>query len=649
MIGFLDLIAANAVKCANRICHFLPISIILKIGRGVGWVVFWFNTGRKRIAYSNLRAALCATKTPAELLKIVRQVYQSMSELFAEILCLTKLNKKYVDRYITVENIEYFIEAEKKGKGVILLTAHLGNWELAAIVSAIVGFPLYFLAREQSMKRLNELIDRVRESKGSKVIRKGVTTRLIVRGLHEGRIIAMAADQNGGPNGVIARFFGRLVSNVYGPYRFAAKTGAVIIPVFVERVKGPYTRVILESPIEIKDKEDLLPYIQRYNDRLQSHITKHYDQWLWFHRRWKYCPVKQIAILSDGKIRHLNQSLAIADSFKRYRLAKGIGEENTVVTVIDIRFRNKFWKTFLNINSIFSSPRCQGCLRCLKLALTAESYNKLATTYADVVISTGFSLAGINSIYTFENNAKNAVCMKQGFLGFNKFGMVVLPRHDIDKEPRHKNVIVTDTAPTLVNDSYLEKNSLALSRDLKRETKNTIGVLLGGDNSYFKYEEDDVKDVISQVLNASKIIKADLLVTTSRRTSRGIEKITKEKLSDNAQCKLLVIANEKNPPYAVGGILGLSNVIIVSGESISMVSEAVSSGKKIIVFKGRRLTNKITKYERFLDRLHKNGNIKIAKVDTISDLICDMFTKTAGTERKQESDDVYMNMWRLGG
>ena len=646
---FLDFIAAALVRLMIWVCCIVPTGWILKLGRGIGSLVFRFSRARRAIGYANLRAAFCRSKTPSELRKMTKAVYQNLAETFAEILCLKKIDAKYVDKYVDIVNFDSINKAVKKGKGVIFLTAHLGNWELCSAVSSITGYPLYVLARDQKMKRVYEVLNRIRELKGAIVVRKGLTVKYIVKALHEGKIIGMLADQNGGANGIMTDFFGRPASNAYGPYRFAAKTGAVILPVFMTRQKGPYNRAVIEEPIEIKDGENIYPYVKRYNDLLESHVKEHYDQWLWLHRRWKACPVKNITVLSDGKQGHLNQSLSLADAFTRYRSVKNIPDKDTIINVVEVRFRNKFWKTVINILGVFSGLYCQGRLWMLKPGLEKSSYEDLMRTYADVVISTGSSLAGVNSIYRYENNAKNAVCMKPGILSFRKFDMVVLPRHDMRKKIKDKKIVITDTAPNLMSDENMEKAGQELLRHVRKDGNITIAVLLGGNNSNFVYDEGIISGLIKEVIAASKSLKADILFTTSRRTDSGMERIVKESLKEESSCKFLVIANENNPSYALSGMLALSDIVVVSGESISMVSEAVSAGKRTVVFKGKKIKCGGTRHEMFLERLRATGTIKVIDHADIRETVCRIIHEEPPRKKTKEEDLVYMNMWRLGG
>jgi len=143
----------------------------------------------------------------------------------------------------------------------------------------------------------------------------------------------------------------------------------------------------------------------------------------------------------------------------------------------------------------------------------------------------------------------------------------------------------------------------------------TIGLLIGGDTKGFHLDGDTVSEVIKQVKSASERLDADILVTTSRRTSREVELKAKEEFQDYSRCRLLIIANEKNIPEAVGGILGLSQVVITSSESISMISEAVNSGKYVLVFESPGLNSR---RQRFLEHFTKNRYIYL--VDSPCDL-----------------------------
>ena len=118
-------------------------------------------------------------------------------------------------------------------------------------------------------------------------------------------------------------------------------------------------------------------------------------------------------------------------------------------------------------------------------------------------------------------------------------------------------------------------------------------------------------------------------------------------MSSFNRCKGLIIANEDNKKDAVGGILGLSDVIIVSGESTSMISEAISSGKKVVVFKLKKKKKKRSKFEKLLTNLERKNYITVTNVDTIENAISEKLNEPESYRIPEDRYNIYMNMWRV--
>jgi len=648
MLNYIDYLCAVLVKLANLAFSRLPTEFALWFGRQVGRAVYYAGFPRRAFGHANLRAAFCGEKTPREIKKITKGVYKHLAEIFCEIVAFTKMDKRYIEKYIDVVNPENFLKVKGHPDGVVLLTAHFGNWELSGAVSAVRGFPLIVLAREQGMKNLNALLDRIRELKGLEVIRKGITTRYIVEALHQGKMIGMVGDQDAGKAGELIPFFGRPVSTASGSARIASRTGAYMLPAFIRRVKGPYHRLTIEEPIKIQKGEDIRPYLLKYNKLLEEHVRACPEQWLWVHKRWKTTPLKKVVILTDGKAGHLNQSEALLGLLKRYREDSGYAPDDTKADILEIKFRNRFAKILVNFLGLFSGKACQGCMRCLKACLTKESYDMLMVKYADVVIGSGSAVAGVNRIFSLENNAKSAHVMRPSVLRTKKFDMVVLPSHDGAKTTGSGNVIVTDTTPNLIDEKYLDRAAGKMSQTLRLGGKKIIGVLLGGDNSDFVLTEEATDTILNSVTSAAGKLDAEFLFTTSRRTPAFAEKRIKARLRPERRCRLLVIPNEENISHAVGGILGLADVVVVSGESASMVSEAVASGKTVIVFRLNKRKKRKSKFEKMLDNMEGKGYITTTDTEGLSEAICRSFRKP--TEKRvmpEDSYNIYKYMWRL--
>jgi len=604
----LDFIACICVRALNIIFKFIPVSFGLWLGRRLGVVVFWCNRKRRLIAYANLKAAFAKEKSPRELKVITKRVYQNMVQTFVEVLNLTKVNKKYVDKYIEIAHLERLQGAAVSGRGTILLTAHFGDWELLSLTSSVVGFPIMVLVREQKMKRLNELLNRLRESNGCKVIRKGMDVKNMLRALRGKNVVGVLADQDAGRNGMFVDFFGRPTSSHSGPMEIAKHTDSVIIPNFIVRTHGPYHKVYLEEYIDFRNgtgADDVRRNLQKYMSLLEKYVRQYPDQWLWLHKRWKSTPVRTVLVLNDGKAGHLNQSLAIAGQIQKARLVQGHKADDTKIVVVDVKFKSPFARTALTICARCASWRCHGCMRCMKACLTKETYEMLMKTYSDFVVSCGSATAGVNVFMSKENNAKNIIVMRPGAAGLNQFSLAVIPRHD--KPPERKNVIETALAPNLIDQETMRSKGAQLKQSIRLDKDITIGLLLGGTNPDFTLTKDATNKMILGILEFSKAHDAQFLATTSRRTPKEAEAMVKERLGTSRLCRLLVVANERNIEGAVAGILGLSDIVAVSGESVSMVSEAIASGKKIVVFELEKKTKAVTKYERILADLEQDG------------------------------------------
>lgn len=645
----IDYIASILVRGLNIIAHLMPIRVNLWIGRRLGGIAFFINKKRRLIAYANLKAAFAKEKSPKELRSITKRVYVNLVQSFAEILSLTKVNKAYANKYVEVVNMERIENAGKSGRGTMLLTAHFGDWELSSMVSAMKDFPITVLAREQKMKRLNELLNRLRESKGCKVVRKGMSTKNILKELYKKNMVGILSDQDAGKNGAFVNFFNRPTSAHIGPFEIAKRTDSIILPNFIVRKYGPLHKLYLEEYIDTRDaetEEDLKKSLQKYMSLLEVYVRKYPDQWLWLHKRWKSTPKRTILVLNDGKAGHMNQSLAVARQIQRARMTQGYKIEDTLVTIVDVKYKNKFFRTLLPVLASFASWRCHGRMLCLKACLEKGSFENLMKAYAEFIVSCGSSLAPVNIFMSKENNAKNVVVMRPNIIfGLRKFNFIIAPKHD--SLPSRKNIVATTLAPNLIDDEMLQSAGEVLKKRIQLERSKVMGLLIGGDNPEFTLSNSLLRKILSETLKACELYDAELLVTTSRRTSKEQESALEEALKNDPRCKLLVTANENNPEGALAGILALSNVVIVSGESISMVSEAISSGKKVVVFELEKKRSSITKHERALQALARDGYVSIAKAGELVEVIDRVGREGAPLKKLDDTDKIYEAMRAL--
>jgi len=649
LVSLIDYLGFITVRFFSLLFRLIPISFGLWIGRRIGQLAYYANRKRRSIAYRNLKAAFGAELSQSDIKGIIKRMYQNLAQMLVEVLTFPRINKKYIDKYVAIDGIEHLEAAVKRGKGIIFLTGHFGNWELCSVAGAARGYPSLVLAREQKLFRLNDLLNEYRELMGCKVIKKGFALRDILLALRNNSIIGMLVDQDAGKKGVFVDFFGRKTSTAHGPMSFALKTDATILPTFMVRQKGPYHKASIRAPLEIEKTEDQKANIrnglQEFANMLESYIRKYPDQWLWVHKRWKSTPTRRILILDDGKAGHLNQSIAVAEIIQEHRKHAQYAIRDTQYAIVDVRFKNKPLRNLLNIGSVFSCRYCQGCMQCLKFCLRKDSYEKLMGAYADVIISCGASTEGVNLLLSRELNAKSVIIMKPSMAGIKRFDLVIAPKHDRAKVK--KNLIVTEGAPNRITDERLKSDSAALAKRIESTKPLKIGIFIGGDNPEFRLTPGITNELVDAVGELAEDLDAEILVTTSRRTPKKAEAILKERLGKNSRCKLLIIANENNIDEAVGGILGLSRIVIVSCESISMISEALAAPNHTVIFELEKKKEALSKHELFLRNILKDSYATIVKPVHLADRVKELWEEKPPVKRLDDREKIYEAVKKL--
>lgn len=605
----------------------LPTNLALYLGKIIGEILYILYPNRKEVAYSNLISVFGHSKSTAELRYISKMAFINLAQIVVEMLRLPQVNKSYQEKYIATEGFYYIKEALRKKKGVVLLTAHFGNWELLAIIGAIQGYPMKVLAREQEPEEVNSLLNSYRESKGSEVIPKGFATREIIRALRDNEPVGILADQDAGKEGVFVNFLGRPTSTPSGAIAFALKTGAEVLPCFIRRERGPYHKVEINPPLQFdregERKDNIREGLEKYSEVLGRYVKKYPSQWLWFHKRWKSTPPTSILILHDGKAGHLNQSRAVASALKKV-LKEKYPHYPTELKEREVKFRNKLCRFMCNFYASISKRKGPGYYKYMKMFLAPEFYNIISREYADIVISCGAKVEGINPIVARQNNAKNIVIMKPSLVGLDKFDLALVPQHDKLNKSTSKIVkfpgALSSISPKRMQQGVEKLESLGYNF---HEDKIKVGVLIGGDSKRYLLSPNLINLLIDQLLNLGYKFNIELLLTTSRRTSKKVDKVIKKRLEGENLCKLLVIANINNIPNVVPAILDLSDIVLVSGESISMVSEAASADTTVIVFRPQRKFHlmgrggKLEKHQRFLNDLKRRNHIELVEINEI--------------------------------
>lgn len=579
----------------------LPLNAALACGAFIGRTAYYCRIG-KSIGYRNLKSAFRGEMPLKEMKRIARESMENFGRTAVEILRLPLVDKDYYRSHADLPEISRIFDALGKKKGVILLSPHFGNWELLHVVATFEGLSLKVLVREQKLGRMAEYFNSLRTCRGAELIGRESSVKEFIRALQKGNAVAIAADQLT-KSGVTVEFFGRKTPAPSGFIEIARRTGAAVLPVFDVREGKEDHFVHILPELAVGGEEQTAQDVQDYYRILERYIRQYPEQWLWEHKRWKYCYTKRILILSDGKAGHESQSRAVAGIFND--LKEKNPEYEFFTETVRVEYRNKWSRYLLTAALPFLLPFIRSRVEVLRHFLTKSSYETLAPLTADFVISTGSSMLPLSLLIARENNARKIVLMKPAFpFSPADFDLIVAPRHDAPV--RGKNVVYTDITPNLASDEEIRKESEKLAARLGVNGRRVVSVFVGGDTSRYTMRKDYCEQALDKILAAGRESNARILVTTSRRTRGDIETLVKQKFADEPMCPLVVIANEANIENVTYGMIGLADTVFVTEDSVSMISEAAGSGKNVVVLKVGvgELAAKFTRFQRNLAAKH---------------------------------------------
>ncbi len=639
MEDLLDRMACLAARALIFLFARIPFALSLQIGDCLGRGVFYVSK-KRRVAYINLKAALGSQLTPGERWKAVRDHFGFLGQTVVEVMSFKRMERKHHDLHIKVHNLERYEELLRSGHGGVLITAHFGNWELLQVWSGLRGTPIHVLTREQRYPRLNGLINELRESHGSVSISRGVGIRSLIRALREKQMVGVLGDQSAGKTeGILLPFFGRRTTVPTGAFQLAHRTDAFIMPFFIVRTGGPehevYAGEVLKDDPSLEPQARIEFQVRQYLKVLEDFIRRFPNQWLWENKRWKYCWDRKIVILSDGKAGHFKQSEVVAEilaDFKEFHGQAGLKFETERIYV---EYRSPFHRTVLFCLAFLMKPWIQGRLHWLAPFFTPETQKAIEQANADFIIAAGSGLAPLQMLLAQETGAKKIVIMNPPFpYCMTDYDLAIVPAHDGGQVP--KRTLRSVIMPSGYKAHERGPDVQQLQEKLGEGTKPKIAVFLGGATRDYDLMVSDMEKLCSTLKRAASRA-GDFMITTSRRTSAPVECFLKSNLAGQAGCRLLVIANEENPPYAAGGMMGLADLLIVTEDSLAMISEAVGTGKRVIVLSlGEGELPE--KHYRFHQILAQRGLVTLSGLADLEKNMTELLKKPATPVLQREKD-----------
>jgi len=283
MKKFLTYLAFGVLHLINFLCLTVPRSFLPHIGRLLGDIVYCLSIHRKALARANLSLALGEDKR-----KLARRVFQHLGMNLIEFLALPRFSREELSKFCILRGKEHLLEALKQGKGAILLSAHLGNWELIATALSLSNFQVISPARPQD--EFEGYIKKIRERSGFKTLPVDEGLIPLLCHLKKGAIVGILSDQNILFGGVNVPFFGIPTSTPPGPAILALRSGAPVLPTFDVRI-GKFHIIHIQPPLPLirngDFREDVIKNTAMFNKVIEEWVRRFPEQWLWLHNRWR--------------------------------------------------------------------------------------------------------------------------------------------------------------------------------------------------------------------------------------------------------------------------------------------------------------------------------------------------------------------------
>ena len=291
-VRFFSRLVSLLLRVTARAIRILPGFAAHRLGQAMGLLGFAIGRKHRRLALHNLRLAYGEEKTEAERRTIALKSFMNMGQNFIDFCRMQSLLRKDPRSFIEMEGFDNIEKALAQGKGAILLTGHLGSWELMAAAYAHLGLPVTAIVSSIGDPAVDQFMNTMRESCGYETLPKRDATQGVASRLRQNILVGILADQSPRNDGVPVEFFGRTAGATRGPAVFALRSGSPVIPAFAIRLEDPTKhKFIVEKPLELirtgDISEDIARNTQLFQSVIERYVRRYPEQWLWMQKRWK--------------------------------------------------------------------------------------------------------------------------------------------------------------------------------------------------------------------------------------------------------------------------------------------------------------------------------------------------------------------------
>jgi Kdo2-lipid IVA lauroyltransferase/acyltransferase len=292
---------AVALELLAATIPLLSRKALLRVANGLGWLAFHLLRRERRVALTNLDIAFGPGKSTGEKKRIALSSFQNFARSFLGLFWAQRLDGAALEKWLEVdeESVRRAREIQARGKGIILITLHYGEWELLGLATAWLGFPMTVVAEQTRNPHLERIFSRLRGHTGNRSILQRFAVTKLFKALKRGECVGLLIDLNApqGRGGIWLDFFGLPVFSNSSAAGLALRSGAAIVGTVAHPLPDGRVRIVYrpEVPVERTGDRvaDLKAISQRCLDSCEAVIRQRPEFWLWFYRRWKFRPSEE--------------------------------------------------------------------------------------------------------------------------------------------------------------------------------------------------------------------------------------------------------------------------------------------------------------------------------------------------------------------
>jgi lauroyl/myristoyl acyltransferase len=277
-------------KAGFFIANSLPLKSGYSVAETIATLHYYLSARDRRAVRNNLRQILGSSCTDKELSRQAREVFINFAKYLVDFFRFASIDEEYIKNFIKIRGLENVDKGLSGGKGVILISAHIGNWELGGQILSGMRKPMAAVVLTHANKKINDLFTRQRMVSQMKPIEIGLSLRGCYQTLKKNGLLALLGDRDFSGNGFLMPFFGREMLIPKGPAVLSRRLGACLVPSFMIREKDDTFSLTCEKPIypdlHMDEDQAIKDLAQKYSSVIESYVKKYPTQWYLFREAW---------------------------------------------------------------------------------------------------------------------------------------------------------------------------------------------------------------------------------------------------------------------------------------------------------------------------------------------------------------------------